>query len=69
MVRAKVLVRKGRGSRRDGRLMFMSLVAGMVAVSGRPQPGGVSEGSGRARLCAYIKHLTLNSMANAANSA
>ena len=33
MVRERVLVRKVRSSRRDGRLMFMSLLAGMVAVS------------------------------------
>ena len=39
----------------------MSLLTGMVAVGGRPKPGEVSEGSGRARLCAYVKQLTLNS--------
>ena len=47
---------------RDGRLMFMNLLAGMVAVGGWPQPGEVSEGTGRARLCAYVKHSTLNSV-------
>ena len=36
VVRAHVPGRKVRGSRRDGRLVFMSLLAGMVAVSGRP---------------------------------
>ena len=60
MVRARVPVRKVRGSRRDRRLMFMSLLAGMVAVSGRPQLGEVGKGTGRARLCAiYVKHSTL----------
>ena len=33
----------------------------MVAVGGRPQLGGVGKGTGRARLCAYVKHSTLNS--------
>ena len=44
MVRERVPVRKVRGSRRDGRFMFMSLLTGMVAVGGRPYPGEVSEG-------------------------
>ena len=48
------------GLRRDGRSMLMSLLAGMDAVSGRPWPSEVSEGTGRARLCAYVKHSTLN---------
>ena len=61
MVRAHVPVRNVRGSRRDGRLMFMSLLAGMATVGGRPQPGEVSVGTGRACLCAFVKHLTLNS--------
>ena len=39
----------------------MSLLAGMVNVDGRPKPGEVSEGTGRPRLCAYVKHSTLNS--------
>ena len=39
----------------------MSLLTGMVAVGGKPYPGEVSEGTGRARLCAYAKHSTLNS--------
>ena len=60
MVRARVPVRKVRGSRRDGRLI-MGLLVGMVAVGGRLQPGEVSEEAGRARLCAYVKHSTLNS--------
>ena len=34
------------GSKRDGRLTIMSLLTGMVAVGGRPQPGEVSEGTG-----------------------
>ena len=54
MVGACVPVRKVRGSRRDGRLMFMSLLAGMVTVGGRPKPAEVSEGTGRARLCACV---------------
>ena len=33
----------------------------MVAVGGRPQLGEVGKGTGRARLCAYVKHSTLNS--------
>ena len=61
MVRVRVPVRKVRGSRRDGRLMFMGLLAGVVTVGGRPQPGEVSEGTDRARLCAYVKHSILNS--------
>ena len=61
MVGAHVLVIKVRGSRRDGHSMCMSLLMGMVAVGGRPQPGEVSEWSGRARLCAYVKRSTLNS--------
>ena len=51
-------LRESVGSRRDGRSIFMSLLAGMVAVGGRPQLG---QGTGRARLCAYVKHSTLNS--------
>ena len=39
----------------------MSLLTGMVAVGGRPQLGEVGKGTGRARLCAYVKHSTLNS--------
>ena len=54
-------LKKSAGSRRDGRPIFMSLLTGMVAVDGRPQLGEVSEGTGRARLCAYVKHSTLNS--------
>ena len=44
--------------------MFMSLLAGIVTVGGRPWPGEVSEGTGRARLCAfaYVKHSTLNAV-------
>ena len=60
LVRARVPVRKVRGSRRDGRLISMSILAGMVAVGGRPQLGEVGKGTGRARLCAY-EHSTLNS--------
>ena len=37
---------------RDVRLMFVSLLAGMVAVDGEPQLGEGGEGTGRARLCA-----------------
>ena len=36
MVAAYVPVSKVRGSRRDGRPMFSSIMAGMVAVGGRP---------------------------------
>ena len=39
----------------------MSILAGMVAVGGRPQLGEVGKGTDRARLCAYVKHSTLNS--------
>ena len=42
-------------------IIIMGLLAGMVAFGGRPQLGEVSEGAGRAQLCAYVKHLTLNS--------
>ena len=59
MVRAHVPVIKARGSKRDGRLMFMSILTGMVAVGGRLQLGEVGKGTGRARLCAYVKHSTL----------
>ena len=61
MVGAHVPVTKVRGSRRDGRLIFMSLLTRMVAVGGRPQLGEVGKGTGRARLCAYVMHSTLNS--------
>ena len=61
MVRAYVPVTKVRGSRRDERLIFMSLLAGMVAVGGRPQLGEVGKGTSRTRLCEYVKHSTLNS--------
>ena len=36
MVRARVPVRKVRGSRRDGRSMFMSLLTAIVVVGRRP---------------------------------
>ena len=39
----------------------MSLLASMVTVGGRPQPFEVSEGTGRARPCAYVKLWALNS--------
>ena len=39
----------------------MSLLTGMVAVGGRPQLGEVGYGTGRALLCAYVIHSTLNS--------
>ena len=47
---------KSPGSRRDGRLIFVSLLVGMgmVAVGGRPPLGEVGKGTGRARLCAYV---------------
>ena len=61
MVGAQIASRRVRGSRRGGCLMFMSLLVGMVTVGVRSQPGEVSEGTGRARLCVYVKHLTLNS--------
>ena len=60
-MRAHVPVTKVRGSRRDGRLIFVSILAGMVAVGGRPQLGEVGKGTDRTRLCAYVKHSTLNS--------
>ena len=51
--------------------MFMSLLTGMAAVSGSPYPGEVSEGTGRARRCAYVKHSTLQKIKklNSVNSA
>ena len=55
MVRAHVPVTKVRGWRRDGRLIFMGLLAGIVAVGGRPQLGEVGKGTGRAQLCAYVR--------------
>ena len=60
-MRAHVPVTKVRSSKRDGRLIFMSILASMVAVGGRPQLGEVGKGTGHARLCAYVKHSTLNS--------
>ena len=39
----------------------MNILAGMVAVGGKPQLGEVGLGTDRARLCAYVEHLTLNS--------
>ena len=44
MVRARVPITKVQGSRRDARSMLMSLLAGMVAIGGRPYPGDVSTG-------------------------
>ena len=40
MVEALLAVRKVRVSRRDGRSMFMSLLAGMVAAAGMVAVGG-----------------------------
>ena len=40
--------------------MNLLAVIGMVAVGGRPQLGDVGKGTGRARLCACVKHATLN---------
>ena len=57
MVGAHVPVRKVRGSRREGRLVFMSLLAGMVAVGGRPQLGEVSEGTAAMR--GYVRTLNI----------
>ena len=37
------------------------ILTGMVVVGGRPLSGEVSERTGRARLCAHVKILTLNS--------
>ena len=54
-------LQRSAGSRRDGPLIFMSLLTGMVAVGGRPQLGEVGKGTGRARLCAFVKHSVLNS--------
>ena len=50
---------KSPGSKRDVCLTFLSLLTGMVVVGGRPLPGEVSEGTGRARLCAHVKIWTL----------
>ena len=42
--------------------MFMSLLASIVAVGSGPQPVEVSEWTGRARQCAYVKLWALNSV-------
>ena len=57
MVRAHIPVTKVWGLKRDRRLIFMSILVGMVApaVGGRPQLGEVWKGAGCARLCAYVK--------------
>ena len=44
---------KSSGSRCDGRLIFMSILTGLVGVGGRPQLGEVGKGTGCVRLCAY----------------
>ena len=41
--------------------VFERLLTGMIVVGGRPLPGEVSEGTGRAWLCAHVKIWTLNS--------
>ena len=41
--------------------MLMTLLAGMVAVGGRPSSGEVSEGTDRARLRASVKLWIMNS--------
>ena len=51
---------KSPGSKHDVCLTFFSLLTGMVVVGGRPLPGEVSEGIGRARLCVHVKLWTLN---------
>ena len=61
MAGAHILVITVRGTKCDGRSIFMSLLAGMVTVGGRPQLVEVSEGPSHARLCARVKHSTLNS--------
>ena len=43
MLGAHVPVRRVRGSRRDGRLMFIKLLTVIVAVGGRPKPGEVGD--------------------------
>ena len=40
----------------------MSLLTDMVAVGGRPRPGELIEGIGRARLCGYVKFGILTSV-------
>ena len=57
---AHIPVSKVRGSTRDGRSIFMSLLAGMGAVGGRPQSVEASEGTGRARLCALMVRQSLD---------
>ena len=54
MVGAHVPVTKVRraGSRRDGRLIFMSLLTSMVAVGVRLQLGEVGKGTGRGHCAA-----------------
>ena len=61
MVAAYVPVSKVRGSRRDGRPMFIEHPGGWLRlVAGRNQSKSAI-GTGRARLCAYVKLSTLNS--------
>ena len=60
-MRAHVPVTKVRGFEIRRALDIYEPPGGMVAVGGRPQLGEVVTGTGRARLCAYVKHSTLNS--------
>ena len=55
VVGAHVPVSKVRGSSREGRSLFMSLLAGVVAVIGG-QPGKASEGTG---VRGYVRTLNL----------
>ena len=48
--------KKSAGSRRDGRLIFMSLLTGIVAVGGRPQLGEVGRGPD---VCGYVRTLNI----------
>ena len=63
MVRERVPVRKVRGSRFNGCLIFMSLLAGMVtAGAGRSQVKSVRGQAVRGYVRMYLKHSTLNSV-------
>ena len=56
----RLAITKVQGSRRDRRSVLMSLLTGVIAVSGRSWPGEIREVTGRTRLCVYVKYWTLN---------
>ena len=61
MVAAYVPVSKVRGSRRDGRPMFIEHPGGYGCGWWQAVASQSAIGTGRARLCAYVKLSTLNS--------